>query len=162
MATVPEKLLRIGQLAEQTGKTARAIHFYEELGLLEPATRTAGGFRLYSPDASTRLHWIDRLQELGFSLPEVKDFLSTLREQDNGPAAMVHLRTFYAVKLKETRAALVRLQALEHELRDSLEYLSTCQSCAAETLRSACRSCSEPPHEGVEPPPLVAAVHDPA
>ena len=40
-------LIRIGDLARLTGKTVRAIHLYEELGLLKPATRSSGGFRLY-------------------------------------------------------------------------------------------------------------------
>ena len=42
-------LLKVGELARRTGKTARAIHLYEELGLLTPAVRSKGGFRLYSP-----------------------------------------------------------------------------------------------------------------
>ena len=41
-------LLKVGELAKRTGKTVRAIHLYEELGLLAPAVRSKGGFRLYS------------------------------------------------------------------------------------------------------------------
>ena len=49
------QLLRIGDLARATGKTVRAIHLYEERGLLKPATRSSGGFRLYDPSAVERL-----------------------------------------------------------------------------------------------------------
>jgi MerR family transcriptional regulator, copper efflux regulator len=161
MADRSDAPVRIGQLAERTGKTHRAIHFYEELGLLTPLGRTGGGFRFYGPDAELRIHWIDRLQELGFSLPEVAEFLTELRGQDSGPAAMQQLRAFYAQKLDETARLLGRLQALDRELRDSLAYLSACQGCATETPRAACRSCDEPHHQGVGAPAMVAAVHDP-
>ncbi len=50
----PDKLLRIGQLAELCNKTTRALHLYEELGLLKPVIRSRGGFRLYSQTAIER------------------------------------------------------------------------------------------------------------
>ena len=157
----PDSLLRIGQLAEQSGKTVRAIHFYEELGLLTPARRTKGGFRLYDADAVLRIQWIDRLQELGFSLPEIREFLLDLRNAGTGPAAMHRLRAFYARKLEETRIVLDRLRSLEQELQDSMNYLSACRVCAPQTSKSACRTCDEGLHSGQQPPPLVAAVQDP-
>src|SRR5258708_23848661 len=61
--------LRVGDLARQTGKTVRAIHLYEELGLLEPATRSSGGFPLYPPGAGERVRWVAPLHGLGLSLP---------------------------------------------------------------------------------------------
>ena len=67
--------LKIGELARETGKTVRALHLYEELGLLKPAQRTDGGFRLYAPDARSRVEWISKLQDMGFSLNEMQTFL---------------------------------------------------------------------------------------
>jgi len=156
-----KRLLRVGEVAEQSGKTRRAIRFYEELGLLVPTQRTKGGFRQYDGTALVRIHWIDRLQELGFSLPEIGEFLSALQEEDHGPAAMDSLRTFYGRKVLETRAAIRRMQALESELQDSLRYLSACTSCAPETLRTACRTCNDEAHGDGPQPRLVAAVHVP-
>ncbi len=46
--TTSEATLRIGELARRTGKTNRTLHFYEELGLLAPMSRTKGGFRIYA------------------------------------------------------------------------------------------------------------------
>ena len=54
-----QHLLRVGDLARQTGKTVRAIHLYEELGLLAPATRSSGGFRLYDSNGA-RARSLDR------------------------------------------------------------------------------------------------------
>jgi DNA-binding transcriptional MerR regulator len=153
-------LIRVGQIAELTGKTVRAIRFYEELGLIEPTARTQGGFREYDGSALTRIHWIDRLQELGFSLPEIREFLSSLRAQDSGPAAMDQLRAFYAQKLIDTRAAIRRLSSLEGEIAESLDYLHSCQSCAPATPRTACSACAEDGHRDAAAPPLVAAVHE--
>lgn len=153
------ELWRVGKLAERAGKTVRALHLYEELGLLTPASRTKGGFRLYDEGALLRLQWIDRLQDLGFSLKDAADFLADFRDEDNGPAAMQTLKRFYADKLAQTQAAIGRLQKLEDELRDSLDYLNGCLTCAGDTHRSACPTCSTGVHAD-EPPTLVAAVQD--
>ena len=153
------RLLRVGELARRVGKTTRALRFYEELDLLSPARRTPGGFRLYHPDSLTRIQWIDRLQELGFSLHDIRGFLESFRGEPHGPAAMEQLRSFYTEKLNETRQALARLQSLESDLERSLTYLEGCHACAPATLRSACHTCDEE-HEN-DAPPMVSAVAAP-
>jgi hypothetical protein len=47
--------LRVGDVARLAGKTVRALHLYEELGILEPTLRSKGGFRLYNHDAVRRV-----------------------------------------------------------------------------------------------------------
>ena len=69
------RTLKIGDLAKQTRKSARALRLYEELGLLTPGTRTAGGFRLYGTEAIDRVHWIGKLQELGFTLQQLQELV---------------------------------------------------------------------------------------
>src|SRR5258708_6956950 len=87
-----KSLLRVGDLARATGKTVRAIHLYEELGLLKPATRSRGGFRLYEPSAIHRMRWIELLHGLGFSLQEMGDLLQAWWGAHEGPRAMEQLR----------------------------------------------------------------------
>ena len=71
-------LWRIGEVAKLTGVTTRALRYWEELGLLQPASRTASGERLYAAADVRRVTRIRDLQELlGFSLDEVKAVLST-------------------------------------------------------------------------------------
>jgi DNA-binding transcriptional MerR regulator len=66
--------LQIGEVAERTGVTQRALRFYEEKGLLKPPTRMEGGFRLYSEEDVRRVEQIKRLQKLlGFTLAEIKE-----------------------------------------------------------------------------------------
>src|SRR5215470_18265399 len=94
------RYLRVGDLARQTGKTVRAIHLYEELGLIEPATRSSGGFRLYHPTVVERVRWVDLLNGLGLSLHETQDILERWWQSDHGPEAMDELRTLFNVKLE--------------------------------------------------------------
>jgi DNA-binding transcriptional MerR regulator len=71
-------LWRIGEVAKQTGVTTRTLRYWEELGLLQPASRTDGGERLYGAGDVRRVTRIRDWQELlGFSLDEVKTVLST-------------------------------------------------------------------------------------
>jgi DNA-binding transcriptional MerR regulator len=148
-------LLRVGDLARSTGKTVRAIHLYEELGLLRPATRSSGGFRLYERRAIERVRWIDMLHGLGFSLHEMHDVLQGWWSSDLGPEAMERLRGLFQRKLEETRQAIERHQRLESELRQGLAYLETCKVCATHESVQGCVTCSQ--DHGMEHEPALLA-----
>ena len=150
-------LLRIGDLARLSGKTVRAIHLYEEMGLLLPATRSSGGFRLYEPTAADRLRWIDLLHGLGFSLHEMRDLLQSWWGSSLGPEAMTRLRAIFVRKLEETRAAVRLHQRLEQELSQGLAYLETCRVCATPTAVNGCVHCTQDHGMAMEPA-LVAGV----
>jgi DNA-binding transcriptional MerR regulator len=69
-------LLRIQEVAADVGLTARTIRYYEELGLLKPAARSEGSYRLYDPDDLERLKFIKGLRDdAGFSLTEIGQLL---------------------------------------------------------------------------------------
>lgn len=69
-------LLRIQEVAAETGLTTRAIRYYEELGLLEPAARSEGAYRLYDASDLDRLRYIKELRdEAGFSLAQIGQLL---------------------------------------------------------------------------------------
>ena len=61
----------MGDIAAATGLTVRALHHYEQIGLLAPPRRTAAGHRLYGPDAVHRLYLVSRLRRLGLSLEQI-------------------------------------------------------------------------------------------
>ena len=74
-ATEPD-LLRIQEVAAETGLTTRTIRYYEELGLLKPAARSEGSYRLFDPDDLERLRFIKGLRDdAGFSLAEIGQLL---------------------------------------------------------------------------------------
>jgi len=151
------RLVRIGALAQATGKTVRAIHLYEELGLLKPQTRSSGGFRLYHERAVDRVRWIDLLHGLGFSLPEMRSVLEKWWNADLGPAAMDELRELFQRKLEQTREAMRMHAQLERELLDGLEYLQTCRECATPSTVKVCVNCQQD-HGMKEEPALVAGI----
>jgi MerR family transcriptional regulator, repressor of the yfmOP operon len=69
-------LLRIQEVAATLGLTTRTIRYYEELGLLEPAARSEGDYRLYDADDVERLRFIKALRDdAGFSLAEIGQML---------------------------------------------------------------------------------------
>lgn len=149
-----EELLQVGELARKTGKTVRAIHLYEELGLLKPEGRTKGRYRLFNGDSVVRVRWIGKLQSLGLSLPAIQSIVREWEASPSAPGAMAKMRDIYRQKLKETRDQLRQLQALEAELAESLEYLETCDECDPKRLLTACACCEL--HDNQTPPELVA------
>jgi DNA-binding transcriptional MerR regulator len=74
-ATTPT-LLRIQEVASGLGLTARSIRYYEEIGLLKPAARSEGAYRLFDADDLDRLRFIKGLRDdAGFSLAEIAALL---------------------------------------------------------------------------------------
>ena len=70
------RLLRIQEVAEETGLTPRTIRYYEEIGLLAPAARSEGAYRLYDAEDLERLRFIRGLRDdAGFSLAEIGQLL---------------------------------------------------------------------------------------
>jgi len=152
------RTLRVGELARLSGKTVRALHLYEERGLLVPIERSKGGYRLYAQDALTRVRWIAKLQDMGFSLNDIQSMLRQWEQSGSAPDAMLRVGDLLKDKLQETREQIARLQALEDELRTSLEYLETCPSCSPKQDLTACTSC-ELHEQGEAAPDLVAGFH---
>ena len=149
------RTLRVGELARTSGKTVRALHLYEELGLLVPVERSKGGYRLYDGDSVTRVRWIAKLQEMGFSLADIQTLARKWEQSGSAPGAMARVERLLKEKLAETREQIERLQSLEAELQASLEYLSTCPTCSPNQLIDACASCELHP-ETEQAPELVA------
>jgi MerR family transcriptional regulator, copper efflux regulator len=157
----PKRLLRtlkVGELARLAGKTVRALHLYEERGLLEPVERSKGGYRLYAEDALVRVRWISKLQEMGFSLTDITNMLRQWEESGSAPNAMLRVGDLLKVKLQETREQITRLLALENELRSSIDYLDTCPTCSPKQELTACTSC-ELHASNQSAPDLVAGFH---
>lgn len=156
-----EKPLRVGELAKRTGKTVRALHLYEELGLLKPVHRSKGGFRLYAPSAVHRVEWIGKLQDAGFSLHDLQELLQGVNDQSGvASMAMERVRHVFADRLRETREQIVRLTQLERDLDASLAYLEGCRSCEPKAHQiQECPSCNHNGHEEGAQPILVAGIH---
>ncbi|UFU07538.1 MerR family transcriptional regulator [Ruania halotolerans] len=67
--------MQIGAVAEATGLSLRTIRYYEEVGLLTPTARSAGGFRLYTEADVERLRVVTGMKPLDFTLEEMRELL---------------------------------------------------------------------------------------
>jgi DNA-binding transcriptional MerR regulator len=154
----PAKLMRVGELARAAGKSVRALHLYEELGLLRPTTRSSGGFRLYHPDAIDRINWLIKLQAIGFTLTEIKGFVVEFEHAQSGRTATDRVRHVFQEKLDATREQIAQLQVVENDLVEALEYLESCHSCAPSYAPEECGTCNQLGHDPAEAPELFAGL----
>jgi DNA-binding transcriptional MerR regulator/uncharacterized glyoxalase superfamily protein PhnB len=81
---------KVGALAKATGLTIRTLHHYDEVGLLQPSARLAGGHRIYDAADVARLYRIIRLRQLGFPLNQIGEVLEQ-PEWQLAPAIERHL-----------------------------------------------------------------------
>jgi MerR family transcriptional regulator, redox-sensitive transcriptional activator SoxR len=114
--------MKIGQLARSANLTASAIRYYEKCGLL-PAPQRLGGQRRYPSDALDRVLLIGFASDMGFTLSEIKLFLSGLR--DNTPVGP-RWKKLAARKLTEVDQSIAR----SLKLKSLLQGLSHCH-CAS-------------------------------
>ena len=97
-----ERLLRIQEAADEVGLTARSIRFYEEKGLLKPAARSEGAYRLYDADDIERLRFIKGMRDdAGFSLADILQLL-----EDESARARTRARFRETTDPSERRALL--------------------------------------------------------
>jgi MerR family transcriptional regulator, copper efflux regulator len=71
-------LHQIGDAAERVGLSLRTVRYYEEVGLVVPEKRSAGGFRLYGEEQIERLRLITQMKPLKFSIEQMGDVLDAL------------------------------------------------------------------------------------
>lgn len=71
-------LVQIGVMAERVGLSLRTVRYYEEMELVEPTTRTKGGFRLYGAEQEERLRVLKAMRPLGFTLDQMHDLVQLL------------------------------------------------------------------------------------
>lgn len=109
--------IQIGQVSEQTGLSVDAIRFYERERLLEHPPRTEGGFRLFNRQDVQRIQFIRRAQQLGFSLPEIRELL--VLQRDEGEACS-HVRDLLQAKVAQIHSKVEELHLLEQLLKTKL------------------------------------------
>ncbi|MFD7893699.1 MerR family transcriptional regulator [Streptomyces sp. NPDC059743] len=145
--------MRIGELAERAGTTARTLRYYESRGLL-PARRAVNGYRTYDESDLRLLRQIRTLQDFGFDLEETRPFVECLRAGhpagDVCPASLA----VYRRKITELDALIDQLRSVRTQVGAQLAQAEATQT---ETMRAAappprCELTApvqqEPAHEG--------------
>jgi MerR family copper efflux transcriptional regulator len=108
--------MQIGQLARQAGVAIDTVRYYERQGLLPPPERQESGYRRYGAEDVTRLRFIRRAKDLGFTLLEIQDLLklSAVRHGDRAEVRAVAQQRLVDIErrlqeLEAMRAALAGL-----------------------------------------------------
>lgn len=78
--------MRIGELAARTGLSTATIRFYEQVGVITPAARTAADYRDYDDDAVEEISFVRAAQTIGLTLHEVAEIVA-FRDRDETPCA---------------------------------------------------------------------------
>ena len=130
---------QIGEVAERTGLTHRALHYYDEIGLLVPNVKLDGGLRLYTEEDLRRLDRILEIRKLfGLSLKEIKKMLQAedtrtalLDEARKEPTPEMQRADFEKAlaialeQLSQIRGRIHQMQLLEERLTIEVAELRT-------------------------------------
>ena len=118
--------MKIGQLARSANLNASAIRYYEKSGLL-PSPHREGNQRRYAPDALHRVLLIRFASDMGFTLSEIKLFLSGLREDSPVGPRWKKLASRKLVEIEQTLQRSLRLKSLlQHLLHCRCASLQIC------------------------------------
>ncbi|MCR4514659.1 heavy metal-responsive transcriptional regulator [Aeromicrobium sp. 50.2.37] len=114
--------MRIGELANTTGTTPKTLRFYEDVGLLTPAGRTAAGYRTFTADAVDRLNFIRRGRSAGLTLAQIREVLEL---RDAGATPCRHVKDLLDARLTDLDRQIAELQALRETVAHLHEDAST-------------------------------------
>ena len=111
--------LRIGEVALRAGVSIDTVRYYERRRLFPAATRTTGGFRLFTTETVERVRFIKQAQELGFTLDEIGEILAT-----GGADECRRVRDHLKVKLTELEGRIRLMQSFRRTLA---RHLTACE-----------------------------------
>lgn len=106
--------LTIGKLAELTGTTADTLRYYEKMKLINAASRSRAGYRLYDDNSVSVIRFIRGAKALNFTLVEIRKLL-TLNSSDQGRCAEVLKQT--EGKIREAEAKILELKEIKRVLQ---------------------------------------------
>ncbi len=127
--------MRIGELAERAGTSARTLRYYEQQGLL-PARRSANGYRVYDEADLRLVREIRSLLDIGFNLADTRPFVDCLRSGRASGAECPASVEVLARKLADLDDTIARLVAVRDLVRRELAANLRCGAgCTGERTR---------------------------
>jgi DNA-binding transcriptional MerR regulator len=111
--------MRIGELADQAGTSARMVRYYEAQGLLR-ARRSPNGYRDYDDRDLRVVREIRSLLDIGFSLEETRPFVDCLLAGNESGMVCPASMDAYRRKLADLDGCIARMSALRSRLHDEL------------------------------------------
>lgn len=125
--------LTIGALATHTSTNVPTIRYYEEIGLLPQAQRSAHGRRYYRDSDLKRLTFIRRCRDFGFPIEQVRELVNLL---EDGDRSCIEVRDLAQMRLDTVRARLQEMRQLEASL------VSFVESCDEACCKGTTRDCT--------------------
>jgi DNA-binding transcriptional MerR regulator len=106
-------MLKIGELAKQTGVSVGTLRYYENLGLIEPSQRSESGYRYYAEAVIQKIQFIKKAQALQFSLVEIKQILAICKQ---GNPACTAVKLLLHEKIHQVDIQIQHLHEFKAEL----------------------------------------------
>jgi MerR family copper efflux transcriptional regulator len=106
--------MNIGEVAAETGVTAKSIRYYESINLIPAAERTEAGYRQYGDRDVQILHFIKRSRGLGFSVAKVAELLSLYQDRSR---ASGEVKGIVQARLSEIDQKISELESIRATLR---------------------------------------------
>ncbi|WP_312363134.1 MerR family transcriptional regulator [Ensifer sp.] len=117
--------MQIGELSDRAGVSHRTIHYYERLGLVQPAEREGAGYRYYDETALRRLEKIAALKRLGLSLDEIAAVIDLYFEDASGIRGKVKVLEILEAQLTKANAQLHELATFKQDLENNIARMRT-------------------------------------
>ena len=147
-------MYKIGQVSKRARVTLRTIRYYEELGLIQPAVRTKGGFRLYTEESIGRLRFIQGLKLLDFPLSKIREMFTIREMAQSGDEASHQMVRLLQSQQREAMKKKGQYEKMLQEIHATMELIRGCYGCKTKPTYEVCRSCGTISNKGELPLPL--------
>ncbi len=115
--TIPEACFSIQQVSERTGLSAYTLRYYEQVGLLDPVGRDAGGRRRYTRDDVAWIAMLILMRDMGLTLGQIREFAALMREGESAaPERRALIEAHQAQVQAQVEALCESLEMIEHKL----------------------------------------------
>lgn len=120
----------VGQLSKETNISIRTLHYYDEIGLLKPSTKSNAGYRYYTKDDLIILQQIIVLKKLGFRLTHIKEIV----QENNGNSKIERWKQVFEMELDKIEEEKRRLEHMERSLHAIINSLNLTGDVSAEDI----------------------------
>jgi MerR family transcriptional regulator, copper efflux regulator len=134
-------IVNIGQVAKESGISAKMIRYYESIGLVPRAGRTNGGYRDYDDVDIRRLQFVRRARDLGFSIDHVRELLRLWSDRRRSSADVKALALDHISELELRAAELRQMIGTLRHLADACDGGNHPNCPIIEELESGCAVC---------------------